>query len=145
MRTVLLLLLSTTVFNLSFSQETEEKSLSKDKLKVVYEKYEKTMSQVFCKGSEISDVDKLYSFYTDDFEYNHPKYGGIYSRELLYSNTIKYLEKGAYDNSSLRERLSLIVGLDAVIVEWKYENKSDKKVTLYKFRGDKIYYVEEFW
>jgi len=103
------------------------------------------MSQVFCKGSEVSNVDKLYAFYTDDFEYNHPKYGGVYSRELLYNNTVKYLEKGAYDNSSPRERLNLIVGLDAVIVERRRKDKSDKKVTLYKFRGDKIYYVEEFW
>lgn len=123
----------------------EVKPLSKEELILVFEKYQKMNDKVFSSGSTIADVDKLYSFYTSDFEYNHPGYGGIYSRELLYNNTIKFLKNGDYNNSPKRITIKRIVGLNGIVVEQRYEGETKTTMTLFKFRKDKIYFVEEYW
>jgi len=123
----------------------EVKPLSKDALILVFEEYQKAYDKVFSSGSTVVDVDKLYSFYTSDYEYNHPKYGGIYSRELLYNNTLKYLKKGNYNNSRKRITTKRIVGLEGIVVEQHYEGETKTTMTLFKFRKDKIYFVEEYW
>ncbi len=119
--------------------------LNKEELKVVFDAYQKSYKKLFASGSTIGDIDSLYHFYTQDFVYNHPKYGGNYSRELLYNNTLKYHKKGAYNNSPARTITNVIYGLNAVIFEFIEEGSTDKMVTLMKFRKDKIYYIEEFW
>jgi len=123
----------------------EVKPLSKDALIAIFEEYQKAYDKVFSSGSTVVDVDKLYSFYTSDFEYNHPKYGGIYSRELLYNNTLKFLKKGNYNNSRKRITIKRIVGLDGIAVEQHYKGEAKTTMTLFKFRKDKIYFVEEYW
>ncbi len=120
-------------------------SLSKEKLIAVFEQYQQAYSAVFKTGSTVADVDVLYSFYTDDFEYNHPKYGGIYTRKHLYDNTVKFLKAGQYNGGKKRNTLKRIVGLDAIVVEQQSEEKTETTMTLFKFRGSKIYYMEEYW
>ncbi|AWF79687.1 hypothetical protein BTJ40_01935 [Microbulbifer sp. A4B17] len=53
-------------------------------------------NKVLMKGSTINDIDTLFSHYTDDFTYTHEVYGGTYTREHLYNNSIKYLKEGEY-------------------------------------------------
>lgn len=123
----------------------EAKPLSKDALIVVFEEYQKAYDKVFSSGSTVEDVDKLYSFYTSDFEYNHPRYGGIYSREHLYNNTLKFLKEGNYNNGSKRIIIKRIVGLEGIAIEHRTEGESKTKMTLLKFRKDKIYFIDEYW
>jgi len=129
----------------TLSKPLMAKSLSKKELRMVFYRYNQLRNKVFAKGSTVTKVDELYSFYTDDFTYNHPKYGGIYSRKLLYDNTVKYVKSGVYGDSPFRHILSTIVGLDTIVIEEQYENDQKTTMTLYKFRGDKICYIEEFW
>jgi len=145
-----MLLIFILVTNLSFGQndKSNEKAtypFSEEELIVIFEEYQKAAEAVFKAGSIVADVDALYSFYTDDFEYNHPKYGGIYSRKLLYDNTVKYLEKGAYNTMKKLITVKRIVGLEAIVVEQHYEDKTETTMTLFKFRKDKICYIEEYW
>lgn len=121
------------------------KPLSKEELKSIFKTYKDAYQKVFKKGSTVADVDFLYRFYTADFEYNHPGYGGIYSRELLYNNTVKYLKKGAYNNVPKTTMVNMIVGLNAIVIEELRENETESTMTLIKFRKDKIYYIEEYW
>lgn len=121
------------------------KPLSKEALKSIFKRYKNAHQKVFKKGSTVTDVDFLYSFYTADFKYNHPGYGGVYSRELLYNNTVKYLKKGAYDNSPETTIVNMIVGLNAIVIEKLQEHETESTMTLIKFRKDKIYYIEEYW
>ncbi|WP_438422221.1 hypothetical protein [Aquimarina macrocephali] len=121
------------------------KPLSKEELKSIFEKYKDAHQKVFKKGSTVADVDFLYRFYTSDFEYNHPGYGDIYSRELLYNNTVKYLKKGRYNDFPKSKIVNMIIGLNAIVIEELQENKTESKMTLIKFRKDKIYYIEEYW
>lgn len=127
------------------TEKTEEDPLSKAELEVIFERYTAAQKRVFRKGSTVEDANALFNFYTADFEYNHPKYGGIYSRELLYNNTVKYLSSGGYDDNRERKVLKTIFGLDAVVVEQQYEGDDKSTMTLIKFRGDKIHYIEEYW
>jgi hypothetical protein len=137
-----LVLLST---KLIFAQSGDSTHLSKVALITIFEKYQKAQDNVFKSGSIVADVDTLYAFYTDDFEYNHPKYGGIYTRAHLYNNTVKFLKAGRYNGGKKRNTLNRIVGLDAIVIEQQYEGKSETTMTLFKFRKDKIYYIEEYW
>lgn len=129
------------------SKPAEEKvaSLSRADLEAVFQKYVAAQRKVFRKGSTMADAKTLFDFYTADFEYDHPKYGGIYSRELLYNNTVKYLSGGGYDDERERKVLKTIFGLDAVVVEQQYVGDEETTMTLIKFRGDKIHYIEEYW
>jgi len=63
----------------------------------------------------------------------------------LYNNTVKYLKKGAYNNMKPRITVKRIVGLDAIVVEQHYKGKTETTMTIFKFRKDKIYYIEEYW
>lgn len=123
----------------------EEETVSKEVLKDIFEKYTAAQNMVFRKGSTVENANALFDFYTADFEYNHPKYGGIYSRELLYNNTVRYLSKGGYDDNRERKVLKTIFGLNAVVVEQQYVGDDKTTMTLIKFRGNKIHYIEEYW
>jgi len=121
------------------------KPLSKEELKVVFNNYQKAQFEVFKTGSNVADIDKLYDFYTADFTYNHPQYGGVYSRELLYSNTVKRQAEGGYNDSKQRETLIKIIGLNAIVVEQRHVGKEKTTMTLFEFRKDKISYIKEYW
>ena len=121
------------------------KPVSKEELKKIYREYKKAQDNVFRSGSSLSDVKRLYSFYTDDFIYNHPGYGGKYSREHLYKNTVKFMEAGRYKNSRKRKTINIIYGLNALCIEQQYEGEDRKTMTLFKLRKNKIYYIEEYW
>lgn len=116
--------------------------LNKEELKVLFENYIKTEE-----GIETStDLEEFYAdFYTEDFIYNHPKYGGEYSKKLLFSNSLKYLNSEAYKNEPKREILNTIIGLNAIVVERQYAGSSETTMTLFKFKKDKIFYIEEYW
>lgn len=121
------------------------KPLSKEELNVVFENYQKAESKVFKAGSNVVDVDDLYEFYTPDFTYNHPQYGGVYSRELLYNNTIKFQALGRYNDSKERVTLMKIIGLNAIVLERKYIGETKTTMTLFEFRKNKISYIREYW
>ena len=121
------------------------KPLSKEELKVVFDNYQKAESQVFKAGSNIADIDKLYQYYTADFTYNHPKYGGLYSRQLLYNNTIKFQSFGRYKDSKKKVTLKKIIGLNAIVIEQKKVGETKTTMTLFEFRKDKISSIREYW
>lgn len=125
--------------------DDQNSKLSKYQLTKIFENYNQIRSKVFSDNSTVADVDSLFAFYTDSFTYNHPDYGGIYSRSLLYNNTVKFLKAGRYKNSPSRHILNMIVGLNAIVIEEQYAGSHKKTVTLYKFTGDQISYIEEYW
>lgn len=121
------------------------KPVSKAELKKIYADYKKAQDKVFGKGATHADVDKLYSFYTADFEYHHPTYGSTYTRKKLYSNTVKFAKEGRFDKIKKRTTLNIIYGQNGIAIEQQYEGDDKTTMTLFKFRKGKIYYVHEFW
>lgn len=122
-----------------------DKEVPKELLQKRFAEYVLAQKSVFKTGAIIADANTLFDFYTQDFQYNHPKYGGYYSRELLYNNTVRNVNNGRYDNERERKVLSTIFGLNAVVVEQQYEGDEKTTMTLIKFRGNKICYIEEYW
>lgn len=116
--------------------------LTKEELNTLFDNYIKAEERV----KTTSDLNEFYiKFYTDDFIYNHPKYGGEYSRKLLFTNSLKYLNSGTYKDQPKRSIINTIVGLNAIVVERQYLDSSETTMTLFKFRKNKIYYIEEYW
>jgi hypothetical protein len=91
--------------------------------------------------------------FTDDFIYTHPKYGGLYTREVLYNGYVRNQKNGGYDGSVMDVRIiNRIVGLNGVVIERQYiEEKNGKAVagdpqmTLFEFRDGKISSIFEYW
>lgn len=104
-------------------------------------------NQVFSPGSTQQDLDALFAMYTDDFLYEHPKYGGVYSRGILYNNSLKHIAAGKYDGTYQQKITNTIIGEAAATIAWVIPSDPEKKqhMTLIEFDGDKIKFIKEYW
>ncbi|WP_435274890.1 hypothetical protein ACMAZF_16810 [Psychrobium sp. nBUS_13] len=90
------------------------------------------------KGSTTKDADTLFAQYTDDFIYVHEVYGGTYSREGLFKNTIKYLTEGGYQMTTPRYQvIQTMTGLNAISVLRKQDD-GEIHLSVFEFRGSKV-------
>jgi len=121
----------------------------KDSLNIVIQEYYDLNLKVFQTNSTKKDIDHIFELFTEDFEYVHPKYGGIYTREVLYNSYVQNQKNGGYDGSITDiEILNKIVGLNAVVVEKRFirgENKGKSEMTLFEFKKGKITRIFEYW
>ena len=105
----------------------------------------KAQNKVMMKGSSVQDVDQLFDLYTDDFIYVHEVYGGEYTKEHLYNNTVKYLQSGGYNKISDRYTVaSYIVGVNTIAVQ-RLANTGILHLAVFEFTGDKIKKITEYW
>jgi hypothetical protein len=142
--TLLLLLLS---MSLQAQQQQTPEPVNQDTLKAQVLAFNRLTNQVFSQGSTQQDLDALYAMYTDDFLYEHPKYGGVYSRGVLYNNSLKHLAAGKYDGTYQQQITNTIVGEGAATIAWVIPSDPEKKqhMTLIEFNGDKIKFIKEYW
>lgn len=125
----------------------------KDSLNLLVDAYYKQNIKIFQANSTVKDIDKVFELFTDDFSYIHPKYGGTYSRETLYKGYIRNQKNGGYDGSIVDIKIvKRISGLNAVVVERKYMQKENGKITagesrmtLFDFKNGKISRIFEYW
>ena len=125
----------------------------KDSLNVIIDDYYQLNVRVFQAGSTVADIDAIFSLFTDDFEYVHPKYGGSYSRQVLYDGYVNNQKNGRYDGSVVDiKELRRIVGLNAVVTEKVFVSKEageivegEPQMTLFEIRGGKISRIMEYW
>ena len=125
----------------------------KDSLNTIVAKYYELNLGIFQANSTVEDIDEVFELFTEDFTYIHPKYGGVYTREVLYNGYIRNQKNGGYDGSVIEIKiLNKIVGLNAVVVEKIFvrkKNESGKvkepQMTLFEFRNGKISKIFEYW
>ncbi len=126
----------------------------KDSLQVVVQKYYDLSLEIYKANSTVAVIDELFSLFTEDFVYVHPKYGGTYSRTDLYEGYVRNQKNGAYDGSIVDLRLNnLIAGFNAVATDRTYLKKSeggeleevDPGMTLFEFKDGKISKIFEYW
>lgn len=126
----------------------------KDSLKALVTQYYALNLKVYQKNSTQTDIDKLFSLFTDDFVYVHPKYGGEYSRADIYEGYVNNQANGAYNGAIADVKVrNMIVGLNAVATDRVYLNKGDggaltevdPGMTLFEFRKGKISRIFEYW
>lgn len=146
MKFKLLLALLFLSIGVGFSQTKEHK----DSLNVLINKYYELNLKVFQANSKPKDIDKIFELFTDDFTYIHPKYGGLYTRDVLYKGYIRNQKNGGYDGNVLDIRIdNKIIGLNAVVVARSYKRKNsgfeNSKMTLFEFKNGKISKIFEYW
>lgn len=100
---------------------------------------------VTMRGSTAADVDRLFANYADDFTYVHEAYGGTYTRQQLYENTLRNLEAGRYTLDEDRYTiLRTIAGRNAIAVE-RRERGGAIHLTVFEFAGTKVSRIVEYW
>ena len=135
------------------AQAQEMQELSKDSISCLVKKYYHFNEKVFQANSTLEDIDHVFALFSDDFIYVHPKYGGEYSREMLYNGYIRNQKNGAYNGSVVDIKIvNMIVGLNAIVVEKQFVTKKEGKLkegnpemTLFEFRDNKISKILEYW
>jgi ketosteroid isomerase-like protein len=139
------------VINQIIAQDTTK--AHKDSLDIVVRKYYDLNLKIFQANSTIKDINNTFDLFTDDFEYIHPKYGGIYTREDLYNGYIRNQKNGGYDGKVTDIKIiNKIIGLNAVVVQKKFVKKKDGEIkdgesemTLFEFKNGKISRIFEYW
>lgn len=145
MKSLTLLLL---VF-VSFVAHAEElKSLSSEDLEAKVVEVTNAQNKMMMRGSTVADIDSLFDLYTEDFVYIHKVYGGTYTRDELYGNSVKALNRGSYDFTEPRYRIvSMIPGYNGIAVErqenWK--GRIANHLAVFEFRGYKVSKIIEYW
>ncbi len=147
--------ISATLFLLiSFGIQAQDATRAhKDSLITIVKKYYELNFNIFQANSTVEDIDKVFELFTVDFTYTHPKYGGVYTREVLYNGYIRNQKNGGYDGSVLEIKiLNKIVGLNAIVIEKRFvrkeeegKNEEESDMTLFEFRNGKISKIFEYW
>jgi hypothetical protein len=144
-------LLALLAFNPSYAQEVTPEH--KDSLNAMVDAYYQINVRIFQEGSTIDDIAEIFALFTDDFEYIHPRYGGTYSRQVLYDGYARNQRNGGYDGSVVDIKvLTRIVGLNAVVTQKVFMQKEveeivagEPQMTLFEFRDGKISRIREYW
>ncbi|MEQ9415056.1 MAG: nuclear transport factor 2 family protein [Cyclobacteriaceae bacterium] len=137
--------------NHCFAQEATTQH--KDSLNAIVDQYYKLNLKIFQSNSVVNDIDNVFALFTDDFIYTHPKYGGLYTREVLYNGYVRNQKNDGYNGSLMDVRIvNRIVGLNGVVIERQYIEKKNGKVvegdpqmTLFEFKDGKISSIFEYW
>lgn len=126
----------------------EPEALSAEQLMAKVAEITQAQNRVMLKGSVKADVDTLFAFYSEDFIYRHDVYGGNYSKEQLYANTIRLLAMGKYEYPEPRYQiLRQIPGHNAVAVERQevHNGVIQNHLAVFEFRADKVTKISEYW
>ena len=145
MRSLILVL---AIFSAPIAQAADTVPPSSDELKAKVIEVTDAQNKVMMHGSTVADVDKLFSLYADDFTYIHEAYGGTYTKDELYGNTIRLLERGIYSKTEPRYILvSTIPGHNAIAVERQETHKgtTSKHLAVFEFREGKVSKIIEYW
>lgn len=131
-----------------FAQAADSPPLSADELKAKVIEVTDAQNKVMMHGSTTADVDELFSLYADDFTYTHEAYGGTYTRDELYGNTTRLLERGIYSKTEPRYTLvSAIHGHNSIAVERQETHKgvTSRHLAVFEFRDAKVSKIIEYW
>ena len=103
------------------------------------------------RGATIDDVDCLYAMYTADFIYEHPGMDDVYTREHLYSNHVRALHQGRYEEYDPVEDAYRIVdmmyGDNAAAVQRIQARLDDAphRMAVFEFENGKVARIREYW
>lgn len=130
------------------AQGAAPKVLDADALKAKVVAITEAQNKVMLKGSSQADVDALFAMYHTDFVYQHQVYGGEYSREKLYANTLRLQTMGKYNLTAPRYQIQTqIPGYNAVAVQRveMQQGVAHHHLAVFEFRGDKVSRIIEYW
>lgn len=122
----------------------------KDSLNAVIKIYYDLNVKVSQADSKPADIDEIFKIFTDDFTYVHPKYGGVYTRDVLLKGYLRNQKNGRYNGNVTDIKIvNKIVGLNSVVVEKRFITKKkgegESQMTLFEFKNGKISKIFEYW
>lgn len=146
-----LFLLTLTISGFVFGQQSLQ--THSDTLNWTIDEYYRLNLKIFQAESTQQDIDSLFTLFTSDFTYVHPKYGGTYTREDLYNGYSNNRKNGGYNGRVVNIKLlNRIVGLNAVTTQKQFVTQDngvltegEKEMTLFEFSEGKISRIFEYW
>ncbi len=147
MKTKFLIALAIAFFVTSVNAQSKA---HKDSLNAVVKIYYDLNVKVSQANSKPVDVENIFKIFTDDFTYVHPKYGGVYTRDVLLKGYLRNQKNGRYDGNVTNIKIvNKIVGLNSVVVARRFITKKDgegeSQMTLFEFKNGKISKIFEYW
>lgn len=119
---------------------------SPERIKEIVTLVNDASNRMMMRGSSASDVEALFELYAEDFVYVHTAYGGEYSRDQLYSNSLKNLNAGRYKLETNRYTIvQVIPGLNAAAVERVETGSSKHHLSVFEFKDGKVSKITEYW
>jgi len=151
LKIMVMLVLSLTISHQLLGQDATK--AHKDSLQAIVQKYYDLNLKIFQANSTVDDIDHVFTLFTNDFEYVHPKYGGTYTREDLYNGYVRNQKNGGYDGKIVDIKIqNKIIGLNALVVQKMFVQKKDGEIengklemTLFEFKKGKISRIFEYW
>ncbi|AKS41506.1 hypothetical protein [Wenzhouxiangella marina] len=127
-------------------QADHHDALSEDEIRQLVDRVNRAQNGMMRRGSDAGDVDALFDLYTEDFTYVHEVHGGVYTRDELYANSMRYAEAGQYQFTEDRYRiLHVLPGLDAAAVQRLESSSGKKHLAVFEFEGGKVSRILEYW
>lgn len=123
-------------------------SLTAEQLNAKIIEVTNAQNKVMMRGSTLADVDALFALYAPDFTYVHEVYGGTYSRDQLYKNTLRIQGMGRYDLQTPRYRVTATIpGYNGIAVEREESSrgKAQRHLAVFEFKQDKVSKITEYW
>lgn len=127
--------------------QTHPPQLSESQILALVHQVNELQNKAILATTVQADVDALFALYSVDFEYVHEKYGGRYSRDLLYRNTLKAVEKKRYKDQLPRYQIEIVMpGLNAAAVR-RYQQTGTPAyhLAVFEFADGKVRRIVEYW
>lgn len=103
------------------------------------------INDVARQGATQAQADQLFALYSADFVYQHDKYGGVYSRDLLYRNTLRMIQNGGDKSQTDRYQLLQILPGESSAAVLRLTRDGKQHLSVFEFSGDKISKIKEYW
>ncbi len=135
----------------SSAEDAKEFIATQEQLILQAYKVNDLQNKVLMDGSTEADAKALFDLFSDDFVYVHEQYGNVYSKEHLYSNTIKFIKAGRYIFKKDRYTIvELIPGRKAVALRRlqhanHWNPNSEYHFSVFEFDGLKVKRIVEYW
>lgn len=127
--------------------QTQPQHMSAPEILALVHKINDLQNKAMLTTTVKADIDALFALYSADFEYLHEKYGGTYSRDLLYRNTLKAVETNRYQDQLPRYQIeSVLPGINAAAVRrFQQTGTPAYHLTLFEFADGKVRRIVEYW
>ncbi len=103
------------------------------------------LNNVARSGATKAQAEQLFALYSADFVYVHQKYGGTYSRDQLYRNTLRMIENGGDQLSTDRYQLVHILPAASAAAVLRLTRDGQQHLALFEFSQGKISKITEYW
>ncbi|NZA25696.1 hypothetical protein H0E84_04815 [Luteimonas sp. SJ-92] len=145
------LLIVSALLPVGIVQAGQQDGLSVQRMTELVHEVTLAQNKATTRGATLEDVERLYAMYTADFIYEHPGMDDVYTRELLFRNHTRALERGVYDDYDPAEYgyriVETMAGDGAVAVHRSQARLGDAppRMAVFEFRDGKVARIREYW